>query len=130
MATLEDQIANIEKLDELRKRARLLQEEAIEALTERTYLPQPRKGNRAAWKKEVEKNKKWSLPGDDIEKAEMLVALKTLKPKKKENEDISNAVRKKLVDELLELTYEGCSAPRQSGGLDDKRLRVKAGSAA
>ena len=43
MKTLDEQIADIEKLDELRQRARALQQDAIEALTQKPYLPQPRR---------------------------------------------------------------------------------------
>ena len=48
MRTLEDQIDDLEKLDDLRRRARQLQKEAIEALTATEDEPSPRNPKSAA----------------------------------------------------------------------------------
>jgi hypothetical protein len=78
MRTLEDQIADIEKLDALRQHARQLQKEAIDALTAKVYIPQPRPPGKLQVKKAARAN--WELPTDDIEKALLLRALAKLKP--------------------------------------------------
>jgi hypothetical protein len=41
-AAIEERIADIEKLDALRRRARMLREQAIEAVTGKICLPRPR----------------------------------------------------------------------------------------
>jgi nucleoside 2-deoxyribosyltransferase len=119
MATLEDQIASVEKLDKLRQRAQVLQQEAIEALTAAAYSPQPRDGSkRARWKKRRRLRENWSRPGDDIEKVEILRALNTLKPKEKMNKKIWDDTHKAVLKEL-DLTYDECKAGPDDGALDN-----------
>ena len=119
MKTLDDQIADIEKLDELRQRARALQQDAIDALTQKPYMPQPRsrKGKLAAnaWKKSAPRAN-WMLPGDDVEKAEMLQALTLLKPNKEKNKTHWNKSREALIADLSDITYEDCIETK--GALD------------
>ncbi|MET4323798.1 AAA family ATPase [Bradyrhizobium sp. RT5a] len=110
MKPLDEQIADIEKLDELRQRARGLQEGAIEALTQKTYVPQPRsqsKLEKAAWIEKAERAN-WALPGDDVEKAEMLQALALLKPTEEKNNTCWNESRERLIADLTDITYKDC----------------------
>src|SRR5712691_5670127 len=103
MKTLDEQIADIEKLDELRQRARAIQQDGIEALTQKPYVPQPRprKGKAAAevWRSSPPRAN-WALPGDDVEKAEMLQALALLKPKEDENKTQWTKSREALITDL------------------------------
>jgi hypothetical protein len=99
--TLEDQIDDLEKLDELRRRARQLQKEAIEALTATEYEPSPRNPKSAA--KIESKRPNWLPPGDDVEKALLLRALSTLKPKDVDSEKNWNDTKRKLIDDLQAL---------------------------
>jgi hypothetical protein len=107
MKSLDEQIADIENLDTLRRYARGLQQEAIEALTVKVYVPRPRprmgKLNEAAAERPG-----WDLPGDDIEKAEMLWALAKLAPKEEGSETRRAQSRKALIDDLQATTYADC----------------------
>lgn len=70
MKTLDEQIFDIEKLDELRHQARKLQQESIDVLSAEPYVPRPRAG---PWSPPIRAN--WDPPGDDVEKAQVLRAL-------------------------------------------------------
>lgn len=108
MKPLDEQIADIEKLDELRQRARGLQQDAIEALTQKTYVPRLRKDpENAAWEEKATRAN-WALPGDDVEKAEMLQALALLKPKEENNKARWDESRKALIGDLKGITYQDC----------------------
>ena len=73
MKTLDDEIADIEKLDEYRRQARKLRQEAIDVLSAKPY------GYR----------QNWEVPGDDVEKAQVLRALKIGTAKNRENQQQS-----------------------------------------
>jgi hypothetical protein len=101
--SIEEQIADIEKLDRLRRRARTLQQQGLDALSAKPYLPQPRKaGRRRAWKTNPDiKREGWAAPGDDVEKAMMLQGFLLLGAK-------HEASRRKIRDDLLEITKADC----------------------
>jgi ATPase family associated with various cellular activities (AAA) len=79
MKTLDDEIADIEKLDELRRQARKLRQDAIDVLSAKPY------GFR----------QNWEVPGDDVEKAQVLRALKigTAKNKGMQQQSSQNLIR-------------------------------------
>jgi adenylate kinase family enzyme len=110
MKPLDEQIIDIEALDELRRRAKALRQDAIEALTQTTYLPQPRlhRGDwvRQAWKNNC-KRANWAPPGDDVEKAIMLQALST-EPRSDKNKEHWKASREALIADLTDITYKDC----------------------
>jgi nucleoside 2-deoxyribosyltransferase len=95
LKTLDDQIADIEKLDELRQRARTLRREAIDALTAWPY--EPRRRDNSFADNDAATRPGWELPGDDVEKAEVLRALARLKAHEKAGEDL-----KKSHDAIIE----------------------------
>src|SRR4051794_19845504 len=97
MKTLDDQIADIEKLDELRREARKLRQEAIDVLSAEQYLPKPRTG-RAVPPIRID----WDAPGDDIEKAQMLRALRLDKAK---NDDTRKENIRRLIDDLGSIEF-------------------------
>ncbi|HEV7602789.1 MAG TPA: nucleoside 2-deoxyribosyltransferase [Bradyrhizobium sp.] len=106
MKTFDDQIADIEKLDLLRQRARTLRQEAIEALTTEPYMVQPRPDTSdeaiaalAEWNA-LPKRDEWAEPGDDVEKAKMLRALTMLKARKPRNAEHQEQSLKALIKDL------------------------------
>lgn len=81
MKTLDEQIDDIEQLDALRREAQKLRQEAIEALTAGSYGPNPRPADGPAFDKakkawEESKRKDWRDPADEVEKAQVLHALR------------------------------------------------------
>lgn len=111
MKSFEEQIPDIEKLDELRQRVRTLQQEAIEALTAKPYLPQPRKRSNSPKRKAYEAlaaRPDWEPPGDDVEKAEMLRALSLMTPRAEGSEERREKSCKALIADLKSITYEDC----------------------
>ena len=108
--SLDDQVHDIEKLDQLRKRARTLQEEAVEALTAKIYVPRPRgRAIDAAYETAAERDN-WALPGDDIEKAHMLCALSELKPKGAGSRSRLDQSKTYLIENLRAITYQDLEA--------------------
>jgi adenylate kinase family enzyme len=109
MKSLDDQIADIEKLDELRRDARKLLQEAIEVLTAGPYRPKPRPGSRdrkkamAAWKES--KRNDWEMPGDEIEKAQVLHALRLARAKKDDNPGRQKDSEAALIRDLDAIRY-------------------------
>ena len=110
MKTLDEQIADIEKLDELRRRARELKQEAIEALTAASYVPRPRPGAPDFKKAEEDWRKSrpddWDWPDDEVEKAQVLHALRIAKAKRGANPDRQENSRKALIADLCKMTYK------------------------
>jgi adenylate kinase family enzyme len=112
MKSLDEQIDDIEKLDKLRQRARTLRKEAIETLTAGIYVPLPRSlfgldETTAAfkeWKRNAARSG-WELPGDDVEKAEVLQTLGVFTPKEeyKKNRQTS---RDNILDDLSAISFE------------------------
>jgi hypothetical protein len=119
MKSLDEEITDIDRLDELRRQARVLQQEAIEALTGKSYVPRPRRGSKA----QIEKferdaaRPKWELPGDEVEKAEMLRALTMGKPKTEAGLKNWGASRKALITDLTSINYKDLID--QENALDD-----------
>jgi adenylate kinase family enzyme len=99
---LEDQIEDIQKLAELRQRARALMQEGIEALCAKTYVPQPREGE---FDEKSAARADWELPGDDVEKAEILHAFARLKPKGEESGQRWVESRNAIIRDLKSITY-------------------------
>jgi len=110
MKTLDEQIDDIEKLDALRNKARTLRQEAIEALTAGPYKPRPRdlpgttlnKKALAEWEGKAGRPG-WDLPGDDVEKAEMLRALASHEPKREESKKNQKESRQELIKDLISI---------------------------
>ena len=100
MKTLDDEIADIEKLDEYRRLARKLRQEAIDVLFAKPY------GYR----------QNWEVPGDDVEKAQVLRALNIGTAKNKENQQKSCA---DLIEKLSSIdrreTAAAADAPPDRG---------------
>jgi adenylate kinase family enzyme len=112
MKSLDERIVNIDALDDLRRHARTLRQEAIEALTAHPYLPRPRKSKFE--ESAAARRQDWDLPGDDVEKAEMLRALNLLKPEQEGSEDRRIQSRDALIKDLSSITYKDL--------VDDKAL--------
>jgi len=112
MKTLDEQIADIEKLDLLRQRAGTLRQQAIEALTSGPYVPRPRDLPEAtddkkaldAWKGRANRTG-WHFPGDDVEKAEVLRALAILNPKKQPEKEHQERSREDIIADLIQIGY-------------------------
>ena len=100
MQPLEEAIADIEKLDQLRYRARSLREQAVDALTAKAYLPQPRDLTlREAWKANAAILRDgWRDPGDDVEKAMLLHQL----------DSKHNSLRNTIRTDLLGISTDDC----------------------
>ena len=96
MKTLDEQIADIEKLDDLRRQARKLRQEAIDGLSAESYVPRPRP---------APERDDWEKPGDEVEKAQVLRALRIGKAKDR-NLVRQTANRQTLVDDLLSIQYK------------------------
>jgi hypothetical protein len=96
MKTLDEQIADIEKLDDLRRQARKLRQEAIDVLSAESYVPRPRP---------APERDDWEKPGDEVEKAQVLRALRIGKAKDR-NLVRQTANRQTLVDDLLSIQYK------------------------
>lgn len=124
MKTLDEQIDDIEKLDALRQRARTLRQEAIEALTASVYLPRPRnlagldENDRAflTWKNQAVRSG-WELPGDDVEKAEVLRAWSIFGGEKLK-EDLDKHCND-LVDDLSTMADDELSKKKKKKSLDN-----------
>jgi hypothetical protein len=100
MQPIEETIADIETLDQLRHRARTLRQQAVDALTAKTYLPQPRHlARRRTWKANPAIMRDgWRDPGDDVEKAMLLQRLDN------RHEPVRNAIR----SDLLRISRDDC----------------------
>jgi len=108
---IEERIADIEQLDQLRQSARMFQQDAIEALTTTTYLPQPRNQKTDKWKqwKRDVVRQGWREPGDDVEKAMMLQALLKAQANKQGHSENQQRSRDNLVQDLLRITVADCN---------------------
>jgi hypothetical protein len=100
MKNFDEQIADIEKLDELRQQARKLRQEAIAALTANVYMPRPRSRD---FDEGAAASPGWEPPGDDVEKAEVLRALVTLNAMKKGNETVGKDSRDAILRDLASI---------------------------
>jgi hypothetical protein len=100
MPPIEETIADIEKLDQLRHRARTLRQQAVDALTAKPYLPQPRDlALRRSWKANPAITRDgWREPGDDVEKTMLLQRLDT------RHEPLRNTIR----TDLLGISRDDC----------------------
>jgi hypothetical protein len=104
MKSLDEQIGQIEKLDQARRRAKKLQAEAVEALTAHPYRPRRRDADDAP----DETRSGWAPPSDDIEKAELLRALVLLEPRKERNKEIWRNSKNAVKDSLEQIKYDDC----------------------
>jgi hypothetical protein len=112
--SIDERIADIEELDQIRGHARALRQQAVEALTAEVYLPRPRKEGTPrwrAWKAATRRKRKdWREPGDDVEKAMMLRALHTLSAKQPTHKEFqkqtSDGIRKDLLATKLADCYK------------------------
>src|ERR1700722_15687704 len=97
MKSLDEQIPDIERLDQARRRAKKLQAEAIDALTAHVYQPRP---STSGPTDTVSDRDNWSAPFDDVEKAEMLRALTAVEPKGEEHQACHRDSKKLLIEYL------------------------------
>jgi hypothetical protein len=120
---IDERIADIEELDLLRRRARTLQQEAVEALTAEIYLPQPRNQKTPGWEKwkraPERKREGWCGTDDDVEKAMMLLALRKLPAKQPGRSEIQRQSCENIRKDLLKIRVEDCAKnkdlnPRES----------------
>lgn len=119
MKSIDEQIVDIENLDKLRRNARTLRQEAIEALTAADYVPRPREGT---FDEASAARDQWELPGDDVEKAEMLRVLGAFKPARDGSEGRRVKSRDALIRDLNSITYDDSIANKSPGekqALDD-----------
>jgi hypothetical protein len=125
LKSLDEQISDIDKLDELRQRARQLRNEAIEALTAAVYIPRPRNSAGVNHPGEAEAMRpNWELPGDDIEKAEVLRALGRTKPKDEKLAAPWEDSRRNLLEDLQSITYADLTRTQALDGLPIFRAAV------
>jgi len=121
---IDEMIADVEHLDQLRSRARTLQQQAIKALTRKVYqpLPRPRPAPTTApatGGTAPAMAGSWPQPDDDIEKALMLQALLRLNAKKDGPSDHQITSRDNLVTDLSGITAFHCISTKEAGnGLD------------
>jgi adenylate kinase family enzyme len=121
MKSLDEQIPDIERLDQARRRAKRLREEAIDALTAHVYQPRPRASRS---KPPVSDRDNWSAPIDDVEKAEMLRALTAVEPKGEEYQAYHRKSKSLLIDYLSRITYEECVAVGNDDRLTLDRIPI------
>ncbi|HTB04526.1 MAG TPA: ATP-binding protein [Bradyrhizobium sp.] len=112
MKTFDEQIADIEELDELRQQARKLRQEAIAALTASVYRPRPRSGK---FNERAAASPGWELPGDDVEKAEVLRALVTLNAMKKGNESVGKRSHDAILKDLASIKLADLQSTKPLG---------------
>jgi nucleoside 2-deoxyribosyltransferase len=106
MKTFDEHIADIEKLDEFRRKARTLRQEAIEALTAHVYVPVSRSDGTS-----VDDRPGWAPPGDDVEKAEVLRALAMLKPNENGSDDRRKASQSNIIGDLASIKLVDLKKP-------------------
>jgi adenylate kinase family enzyme len=121
MKSLDEQIPDIERLDQARRRAKKLREEAIDALTAHVYQPHP---STSGPTDTVSDRENWSAPFDDVEKAEMLRALTAVEPKGEEHQASHRESKKLLIEYLSGITYEDCVAAGTDGRLTLDRIPI------
>jgi hypothetical protein len=114
--SIDDRIADIEELDQLRQRTRTIRQQAIEALTAHLYRPQPRSQNSpewTAWKAEP-RREGWQAPGDDIEKAMMLQALSKLNANEPSGKVLQKRICDSIREDLLATTVKDCQKTKNA----------------
>jgi ATPase family associated with various cellular activities (AAA) len=103
MRTPDEQIGDVEKLHVWRQRARTLQKKAVEILSKRKYEAAPG----------------WRAPGDDIEKALMLHAVRGESEQVRTRVDLT-----RLIKELTSITPEELECPTENVALNSDRVPV------
>jgi hypothetical protein len=116
MKTFDEQIADIERLDDFRRQARRLRQEAIKALTAIAYVPRPRTGtfNEAAATRPG-----WEPPGDDVEKAEVLHALARAKADDKDGDDLAQQSRDNIIRDLESIKLKDLESSQGSSATSE-----------